>query len=509
RSGDPEDDFLGNMVAEWTARTMGQVTSLEIVPSAVVAEILGGFDDPSSVSALELARQAGARYAVTGNLTRLGSSLRFEAELVEVATGQLVVSLPPVAGPPDSLEALVERASDAVAAGTVATLRPGPWSLEGFSLPPTMESYQAFSVAQEAFCESSYDDAAEALYRATSTAPDWPFPYLYLVPTLQNAGRHQEIPSVLEDLEPLLPRLTGMENLFLQWLRGGSDYEQYRAAEEFFAIDSVQFGYALAFAAQWINRMDRARAGVLAIDFEDRCTQNWSPNYVLAAQTLHLVGEDEAALERALDGRRRFGLQRSLVMVEARARAGLGDVEGVLLLADTVKNAPSSTTSILSSLLEMGLELRVHGYPEEGAALLENARAWADQYPDMDSLRRARLLYYLEWYEEALPLFQTLAQESPGSTNLGYLALTLDALGRPAEADSVLEGFQERFPRSPYPALLAARRGDARRAVELLQANFDAGMIYYHNGQVNLHTDPDLAPIRDHPLFRELMRFGG
>ena len=196
-------------------------------------------------------------------------------------------------------------------------------------------------------------------------------------------------------------------------------------------------------------------------------------------------------------------------MVEARARAGLGDVEGVLLLADTMKNALGSTTNILRSLTDMGLELRAHGFPAEGDALLEDALAWAEQHPDVAPYYRARVHYYLERNEEALPILQELVQGNPTGSNLGFLALTLDALGRPAEADSLLEGFQERFPQNWFPALLAARRRDARRAVDLLKAAFEAGRNYYHNGEVSLHLEPSLDPIRDHPLFRELMRPGG
>jgi tetratricopeptide (TPR) repeat protein len=194
-----------------------------------------------------------------------------------------------------------------------------------------------------------------------------------------------------------------------------------------------------------------------------------------------------------------------MVVSEAWVSAALGDVEKVMLLADTLKNLPVGHSTVVSGLLQMGLELRVHGHAGASVTLLEDALAWAEDHPGIGLFSRARLLFSLQRYEEALPLWEEYFRENPTSPYLPYLALTLDGLGRTAQADSVMEAYDPAA-RDPWPALLAARRGDVVTAVRLLQANFDAEMPYYTTSQLFLHNSTLLEPIRDHDLFRALMR---
>jgi tRNA A-37 threonylcarbamoyl transferase component Bud32/TolB-like protein/tetratricopeptide (TPR) repeat protein len=502
RSGRPEDDLLGSMVSDWTARILDQVETLTLVPSAVVQDILRGIEDPSALPTLDLARRTGARYAVVGNFVRMQDDIRFEAELLDVRTGELRRTLTPARGPVDSLELVVEEGAKAFAAGTVAILAPGATSFGGRSLPPNLEAYQAWAAGEDAFCEPNYTAAAEAYYRASSLAPSWTTPLMALLPTLNNLGRYEERDSVMRLLEPLVPDMTPRQRYVWIWNTAPTEYEKFQAAEELYERYGAH-GYMLAFRAIRINRLDRARDGVMAINFESPCA--WPANWVLAAQVLHLLGEDEAALARIQHGRKRFPGPRFL-LPEARIQAALGDLERVRLLADTLKNSPTNPSTILSRLMEVGLELRTHGHRDASVEHLEDALAWADGHPEASIFQRGRLLYYLERYEEALPIFEGLAAENRIGQNLGYLALTLEGLGQPERADSIMAGLEASFPTSRYPALLAARRGDAQKAVASLRGNFDAGMYYYAYNQVNLHRDPDLEPIRDDPLFQALMR---
>jgi tetratricopeptide (TPR) repeat protein len=156
----------------------------------------------------------------------------------------------------------------------------------------------------------------------------------------------------------------------------------------------------------------------------------------------------------------------------------------------------------------MGLKLRAHGRREASVGLLEEALRWAEATPGVQPFYLAEVEYFLGHFEEALQILEGLANEDPSASHLGYLALTLDGLGRVAEADSVMARVEQEFPTGRYPALLAARRRDVREAVTDLQACFDAGTVDFEV-HLQIHRDPELEPVRDDPLFQALMRPSG
>jgi tetratricopeptide (TPR) repeat protein len=435
----------------------------------------------------------------------LASNLRFDGQILDAGNGELVRILDPIAGPRDSLETVVERVAQAFATGTVALLVPGEgWLTRTSSLPPNPAAYQAYEAGADAFCERRFGPAAERFSEAIAQAPSWPAPRFSLMVSLSNAGRYSEQDSVENEFLPLVPSLTPGEREYWEYWTAPTPRERVRALERMFRrarTQSPHYGYLLALYGIQINQMQLAREGVLAIDFDYPCFRTWPAAWSLTTLVHYLLGEYPAALERALDGRRRFPGNDDLVVWEARVRAAQGEADRVTLLADTLRNLPVSSQGVFGGLLEMGLALRVHGHPDASATLLEETLQWIDGHPDIDLLYRGLVLYYLERYEEALPYLEGVSQVSQISQ--GRLALTLDALGRAAEADSVLA---QAPPRSRYPALLAARRGDVERAVDLLRDNFAAEMPHYTVSQIYLHRDPELEPIRDHAHFRALMR---
>ena len=108
--------------------------------------------------------------------------------------------------------------------------------------------------------------------------------------------------------------------------------------------------------------------------------------------------------------------------------------------------------------------------------------------------------------EEALPILEAAREELPNNGDIrASLAFVLQRLGRSEEARA-LEEIMLRSPTNPYPALLAADRGETRAAVDRLIAIFDAGRTYYLAGNLFLHYMPELIPIRDDPAFQAVMR---
>jgi TolB-like protein len=512
RSGWEEDDLVCSMLAEWIARTMDQTKALDIVHPTVLKNLFRGRDEPFSGMVMEVARETGARYALSGSVRRFETSIQFEAQLLDAGSGALLQAFEPVSGPADSVEAVLARASEAFATGCVYALGPGKekWLFDYYNPPPNLEAYEAYKSAVDAYCEVRVGTAVKALYRAHSLAPSWPCPLIDLLTGLGQLGRHQERDSVLELLQPMLPKLTPMERHKVDWQTASTGYERFRAADKMFQQDPGSWGFAMAVAARDINRLHRAKEGLLGLDLDDPCNRTAPPIWIVGAQVFHLLGEDVAALRWAQDGRARFPGNPRLIIWEARIQAALGAVARVRALADTLRALPVSNATVVAGLVEMGLELELQDKPVASLAFLEEALAWVDEQPDVSPFQKGRLLYYLERYGEALPLLQEAARERPAPESLGYLALCLDGLGYDARADSVMAEIGA-SPPSRYPALLAARRGNVRKAVDLLRSNFEAGMAYYCPGhglasQVCLDLDPELQPIRDRPLFQAMMR---
>ncbi|MDX2191743.1 MAG: serine/threonine-protein kinase [Gemmatimonadales bacterium] len=133
---------FSRLAQDWVSRGLLAVDSLDVATPPGEGD--GGAAAASATGALELARRSGAAYAVTGAVTRLGDSLRFEASLLEAARGTLVqsvVATAPTSAGTRGLGALADRLAGAVA----RTLDPengAPRGLE--SEPPSLEAYRLF-----------------------------------------------------------------------------------------------------------------------------------------------------------------------------------------------------------------------------------------------------------------------------------------------------------------------------------------------------------------------------
>lgn len=123
--------------------------------------------EPDLATTLEIARQTGARYVMTGSAVALGSDVRLAAELVEVESGR-GVGAGRVQGPADSVLVLVDRLSIAV---MEALLREGgseiltshqAASLTTSSLP----ALKAYLEAEGYYRNSDFVPAVEAYERA-------------------------------------------------------------------------------------------------------------------------------------------------------------------------------------------------------------------------------------------------------------------------------------------------------------------------------------------------------
>jgi hypothetical protein len=106
-------------------------------------------------------------------------------------------------------------------------------------------------------------------------------------------------------------------------------------------------------------------------------------------------------------------------------------------------------------------------------------------------------------------IFRELARESPQDINYqGYLGALAVRLGDRASAERIAEALRlfdgrYRFGRRTYcRARIASLLGEKEKAVDLLRAAFTQGYRF----TITVHRDPDFEPLRNYPLYQDLIR---
>jgi tetratricopeptide (TPR) repeat protein len=166
----------------------------------------------------------------------------------------------------------------------------------------------------------------------------------------------------------------------------------------------------------------------------------------------------------------------------------------------------------------VGLELRAHGEPAAGRAVLERALAWhrrnrVDSYDGRRELARA--LYDAEHWTEARAAYEHLRAEDSldGWTRqaLGALAARRGDQAEALAADAWLASARAN-PDGPAEnvygrAVIAALLGDRARAVELLREAFRRGFAFIPvDISEGPELDADLETLRGYPPFEELVK---
>ncbi len=112
--------------------------------------------------------------------------------------------------------------------------------------------------------------------------------------------------------------------------------------------------------------------------------------------------------------------------------------------------------------------------------------------------------------DEAEDLLRRLVEKAPENLSVvACMGILAARRGDRTEAENAADtlaraegNLQESVNDTHSRACIAAQLGDLELAVDLLRQNVGFGVPYWYM----VRTDPDLAPLRDHPAFQELMR---
>ena len=380
QTGDARLDRLGNMAADWITQGLAETGLVRAVPTTGIetAEGLGELGSPAA-RARALAEVTRAAIAVYGSFYLQDDSLAFQAQVTDVATGELLRAIgeitAPVERPKEAVETLRQRTTGALA--TVLDPLLSSWA-SAASQPPSYEAYQLYADGMDAFFSHSLKVAAENFHRAAALDTTFSVPLLWALYAHGNAGNRSAKDSLAHALDERRDRLTRWERALLDAhlanLRGDlpGEYRAYSRVVEL--TPGSEWNYKLAWTANRLGRPREAVELLSQVDPERGWLAHWEAYWSQLTQALHALGDYEQELQEARRGRlqlpeSRWGLGETIAL------AALGRTDELWLWIEREKGS-------LLGLVSSATELRFHGHDAEADRVLERAFERYDQLPE-------------------------------------------------------------------------------------------------------------------------------
>jgi serine/threonine-protein kinase len=505
RTGDSALASIGDIASDYIARGLVATRLLhEVYDARAAARESGTATRIDPAAGRRLGRKVGAGTLVWGNYYRVGDSLHFEAQLLDVGSGRVIVPLEPVVGPLSKPTSVVETLRQRVmAAFAVMTRRPGfePWQAQ--SIPPTYEAYQEMLAANEAAWSFDPQEAVRHLRQALALDSSFIGAKAGLAVALEESGRCTESDSITQSLAAVRERLAPVDRGSVEWAaamcRGDLDgaVDASRAV-----IDAApqSVGARIVGGIMALEAFRPREALRLLTPLESRkdeltgSPRHMYPDFLTIAY--HELGD--YARELAING-------------GGGALAGLGRVaEARASVKAMLANNDPKVAQCLS------LELRAHGHAGAAREAMGDVVSWYQAHPETPSVDQEgppclwlslSAFYYVGDWDRARADYERLATGDKTRVGawagLGALAARRGDRVEVARIDRRLAHPINLPGTAAYArARMAAILGDRDKAVALLRLAFKSGI----RGRMYIHYDPDFESIRDYPPYRELMR---
>ena len=509
----------GDMAAEWINRGISRSEALTVAPMTTVrrywAEVAIGESQPIR----ELAEHVDAATVVSGQYRILGTSVQFQAEILDAASGDLRISLDPVSGPTDSIESVIGTLAERVVAAVAAQLDPDmpSWG-RNYSTPPTMEVFRTWLRAGDLHSESKWQEAVDEAERVLTMDSTWPPAITLAGVTNYNNGNIARAESLYTAANQLRDRLTPSERADVDWMLlgwiGGDLEAELRAAREMARTDPTGGAYPHGLTASRNNRPVEALESLSQADTSEAWLNRWIQYWYVYTGAAHWAADYRLELAIAREARSRFPNRLAALFREVRARIALGHLEEVQqLLSDARSYPPPGTPGIY--LRMAAEELRAHDYIAESEEMFAESIAWFLQrlveLPDDAGLKSglALAVYSAGHWEEADSLYQLLREED--RDDLTYLGRHGVVVARLGNRDAALEIHDQiaaidrpydRGRTTRWRAGIMAALGDRARALDLLIQSVNEGRLCC----AALHTDIAFENISDYAPFQEFIR---
>jgi TolB-like protein len=259
-TGDSRFDNIGRIAADRIAANVAQAGSVEVVPSNMV---LMALRDTTGGQAERLNRLSTATHTgmiVSGTIVLRGDSLALQAQVTDVRTGKIAITLDPstgsVADPIPAVDALGDHLLGALGIRGIAILP------RGFRAPK-YAAYQAFAEGFEHFALRGDNMGSRPFFeRAIALDSTYTQAYQLLARQYLNAGEYARADSMMRKIERLPQGLSAVERLNLEYAKAELDGDiggLLRAQQQLVARDSSALALGLSGeAAVWLLRPDLA-----------------------------------------------------------------------------------------------------------------------------------------------------------------------------------------------------------------------------------------------------------
>jgi tetratricopeptide (TPR) repeat protein len=520
RTGDSTLDPVADIAADYVARGLAATRLMhDVYDGRSIAREAGDPVPRGAAAGLALARRVGAGTVLWGSYYADGDSLHIEAQLLDGATGKLIVPLEPSIGLLRDRTRVVEVLRQRVMAGFAVVLGSEFDTWKAASLPPTYEAYQQMLAG--AGSEFDFAAAAEHYRRAAALDTGFTGARTAAAVALWLKGDCKAVDSIAAGLDTSPGGLPPVDRGQLQLARAGcrGDTDGAMGAARA-ALEASPRSIEMAILGTVIAvEHSRPRAGLEILQMVDP-KKIGAKGFLLdvymswLAMTYHMLGQYQQELtvgrsdgpDPLEDGMHQPNALAALGRVAQAERLAVG------MLPERHSNddpwpAPMATACV-------ALELRAHGHPEAAQRVLERVIAWYGVDGSNDATREDfpcsrphfSVFYYAGRWDEARAGYQHLLAGDSNSLKahaaLGALAVRRGDLAEADRMDAWLASRSSSANATYARARLAALRGDGKRAVELLRQAFDQGL----RGRMFLHLDPDFESLRHYAPYSALIQ---
>lgn len=520
RSGDSILDPLGTIAADWIIQGLSHSGLVQVVPvtAALTASRFAG-ESPDGADHSErirlLADETGAGVVVSGAYYQQSDSLYLWATVTDAVRGRVLHAIEPFATPSDQPIAAVERLRERLMSGLAPHFdaRIPEFAARSGASPPRYQAYRAFAEGAELFIAREWRGAIARFADAVAHDSTFVTPLVLSGMAFVNLGNLAAVDSIVALARPHTHLMQDVDRLAFDLLealtrgdRAGAHRAQLRGPR---VAPGGLPHWGLANAAMWVNRPRETVRVSRQLDPERGELRGWYFYWRDLGRAHHRLGEHRNELRVARRARELFPDEPQTVWREIRALAALRRQRALrALLSDQLQGHPGPAWL----LRQAGIELMAHGAPAAGEALLRESLDRHIARPADNAGYRFFLAHghaLLGELEEAERLLRQLAVERPDlwevEATLGTLAARRGDEREAARISDWLATVERPYlhgSNTYWRARIASLLGRHEEAVHLLRDAFDAGMEVWDP----MHTEPDLAPLRDYPPFREFAR---
>ena len=490
-TGDPRLDHIGRIAADRLALAVAQASTMDIVPSSTVLMALRDTGGGQTERLKRLADATHAGLMVSGSIVLRGDSLTLQAQVTNVRTGEVVVTLDPSTGvatdPIAALDALGDRLLGALG------------SREQLNLPhgiraPKHAAYQEFAKGFERFAVHGDNVGSRPFFeRAIAIDSTYTRAYELLGRQYFNAGEYERADSMVRRVERLPQGLYPSERLQLEATKAdlsGDITRRLRTVQQLAALDSSALALLLVgVTATYLVRPDIALPALERAEPTYRLMGGAAArrHAIPFAEAYHQAGMHDRELRTLMDKRAMFPDVAFFRGKQLRAYAGLAETnaEGpwratAVALADTILRGGDSSGIVLTLVTTGAQEFRAHGDAGTASRLLAMSRAWIAAHPARApspdrQFAEALVMLAVGMPDSAAARVALVARDTTRLEAAGYLALAHAARGDRARARAIadsLGALRRRWlfgEHTFWRAAIMGALGDRDLAVQLLQ----------------------------------------